>query len=307
MNTQFSQFLKNASEVLLDKETEILLALCCVLARGHLLIEDIPGTGKTTLVLTLAKLFGLKSSRIQFTNDLLPADILGSSIFDPQDRKFRFHSGPIFAELLLADELNRGTPKTQSALLQGMEEGKVTVDGITHPLPKPFVLIATQNPRQQIGTYPLPESQLDRFLMKIKMGYPNREAERELLRGVRRMEMVESLNAVFTPAQVTALQIDVDRIHASDAVVSYLQDIVASTRELKRGINGLSPRATIGYLQAAKAWAFLNGRKMVLPEDIQAVGISVMSHRLSPLEDLNGQLGIQSAQDILSHVSVDQT
>ena len=306
MNSRLTEFLKSANQVLLDKETEISLALCCVLARGHLLIEDIPGTGKTTLVLTLARLFGLKSSRVQFTNDLLPADILGSSIFDPVERKFKFHAGPIFAELLLADELNRGTPKTQSALLQAMEEGKVTVDGITHLLPKPFVLIATQNPRQQVGTYALPESQLDRFLMRIQMGYPNRAAERELLKGERRLEMVEGLKSIFNPIQLIELQSDVDRVHASDAAISYLQDIVESSRETRKGTAGLSPRATIGYLQAAKAWAFLQGRTMVLPEDIQMVGIPVMGHRLSSPQDLNGQLGVQAAKEILSHVSVDQ-
>ncbi len=302
---QIAQFRKAAGRVLLDKEQEVLLALCCILARGHLLIEDIPGMGKTTLVLTLGKLFGLKESRIQFTNDLLPADIVGSSIFDPSVREFRFHPGPLFAELLLADELNRGTPKTQSALLQAMEEGRVTVDGKTHLLPKPFVLIATQNPRQQVGTYALPESQLDRFLMRIEMGYPNREAERQLLNGEVRHELVENLKPIFTSNDLIKLQQQVREVFASDAVIAYLQDIVSHSRQSLQGSIGLSPRAAIGYLQAAKAWAFLKGRSMVLPEDIQAVGVSVMTHRLNHPGDLSGMSGATLAREILSHVSVD--
>jgi MoxR-like ATPase len=303
--TQLNDFRKTASQVILDKDHEIQLALCCILAQGHLLIEDIPGMGKTTLVLTLAKLFNLKSSRIQFTNDLLPADILGSSIFDADQKQFRFHPGPIFAELVLADELNRATPKTQSACLQAMEEQKVTMDGVTHELPDPFVFIATQNPKQQVGTFLLPESQLDRFLMRIEMGYPNREAERKLLLGENRHDVLADLKPVMNPSDLIQLQKAVRKVHASDAVVHYLQNIIAYTREGHRSSVGLSPRAAIGFLNAARAWAFLQGREMVLPEDIQAVGVAVMSHRLNPGADLTGKTGTRLAEEILAHVSVD--
>jgi MoxR-like ATPase len=308
-------FRKAAAEVILDKDQEIQLALCCLLARGHLLIEDIPGVGKTTLVLTVARLFNLKLSRIQFTNDLLPADILGSSIYNPDHRKFEFHAGPIFAELILADELNRATPKTQSACLQAMEERKVTIDGVTHALADPFIFIATQNPKQQIGTFLLPESQLDRFLMRIEMGYPDRAAEKALLQQDTRQEVLERLQPVMTAADLLTLQKEIRNIHASDAVIHYLQDIVAYTREGLRGSKtagttahlsmGLSTRATIGFLNAAKAWAFLQGRQSVLPEDIQAVGPAVMGHRLNPTVDLTGQTGVRLAQEVLSHVAVD--
>lgn len=305
LRERINQFKVQASSVILDKDKEITLALCCLLARGNLLIEDIPGVGKTTLVLTLAKLFGLSVSRVQFTNDLLPADILGSSIFDPNERKFKFHPGPIFSEMILADELNRATPKTQSACLQAMEERQVTVDGITHSLPDPFIFIATQNPKQQVGTFSLPESQLDRFLMRIEMGYPNREAERALLLGQSRFELVKKLEPVMNGAELLNLQQVVKKIHAADAVVSYLQDLIAFTRVGVRSAFGLSPRASIGWLQAAKAWAFLRGSDHVLPEDIQAVGIAIMSHRLNPTADLSGKSGTKLAVDVLATVAVD--
>ncbi|MBS1958550.1 MAG: MoxR family ATPase [Bdellovibrionales bacterium] len=309
LRDRIQAFRKAAANVILDKEREIQLALCCLLARGHLLIEDMPGMGKTTLVHTIARLFDLKLSRIQFTNDLLPADILGSSIYDPQDKKFHFHPGPIFSELILADELNRATPKTQSACLQAMEERKVTVDGVTRELPDPFVFIATQNPKQQIGTFLLPESQLDRFLMRIEMGYPNREAEKTMLRQESRQELVQKLVPVLTSKDLVRLQQAVKEVHASDALIGYLQDIVAYTREglpVTGGAHaGLSPRATLGFLNAAKSWAFLQGRANVLPEDVQTVGPAVMSHRLNPSLDLSGKTGSHLAQEVLAHVAVD--
>lgn len=316
LRERITTFRKAAAEVILDKDREIQLALCCLLARGHLLIEDIPGVGKTTLVLTIARLFDLKLSRIQFTNDLLPADILGSSVYNPESRRFEFHPGPIFAELVLADELNRATPKTQSACLQAMEERKVTIDGITHPLADPFIFIATQNPKQQVGTFQLPESQLDRFLLRIEMGYPDRAAEKALLKQDTRQEVLERLRPVMSGADLLDLQKAIKDVHASDAVIHYLQDIVAYTREGLRSSAtgatlgahlsmGLSTRATIGYLNAARAWAFLQGRNVVLPEDIQAVGPAVMGHRLNPSADLTGKTGTRLAQEVLAHVAVD--
>lgn len=296
---------RQAGDVILDKRREIELALCCLIADGHLLIEDIPGVGKTTLVKTLAKLIGLDSSRVQFTNDLLPADILGSSIYDPERKGFIFHRGPIFAQIVLADELNRATPKTQSACLQAMEERKVSVDGVTHNLPTPFFLVATQNPRQQIGTFPLPESQLDRFLMRIEIGYPSREAEKALLLGHSRHEIVDQLKAVTNPNELVQIQNAARSVHLSDGVVSYIQDLVAQTRERLPNGRGLSPRGAISLAHAARAWALLQNRSMVLPEDVQAVAVPVMSHRLNPADDLSGETGTQWAKDILSTVRVD--
>ena len=303
-----------AGNVILDKTREIELALCCLIAGGHLLIEDIPGVGKTTLVKTLAKLFSLETSRIQFTNDLLPADILGSSIYDAERKGFVFHRGPLFAALVLADELNRATPKTQSACLQAMEERRVTIDGATYDLPLPFFLIATQNPRQQIGTYSLPESQLDRFLMRLSLGYPSREAEKNLLLGVSRLNLVDDLKSVASAADLSQMQEVARAVHASESIVSYIQDIIEKTRSgLKNGatsagkfaMNGLSPRGALSLMAAAKAWAFLQGRTMILPEDVQAVAIPVMSHRLNPVDDLSGETGTRWAEDILASVRVD--
>lgn len=294
-----------ASDVILDKTREIELALCCLVADGHLLIEDIPGVGKTTLVKTLGKLLSLESSRIQFTNDLLPADILGSSIYDADRKGFIFHRGPIFAQLVLADELNRATPKTQSACLQAMEERRVTVDGLTHDLPAPFFMIATQNPRQQIGTFPLPESQLDRFLMKISLGYPSREAERKLLLGESRLSLVDDLKPVATPKDLLEMQAAARQVYVSDALISYMQNIIAKTRDQLAGGRGLSPRGSLSFMQAARAWAFLQGRTMVLPEDVQAIAVPVMGHRLNPVDDLSGETGTRWAEDIIASVRVE--
>ena len=301
---------KEASNVILDKGREIELALCCLISGGHLLIEDIPGVGKTTLVKTLSKLLALETSRIQFTNDLLPGDILGSSIYDADRKGFVFHRGPIFAPLVLADELNRATPKTQSACLQAMEERKITVDGVTYDLPQPFFMIATQNPRQQIGTFPLPESQLDRFLMRLSLGYPSREAEKSLLLGESRLLLVEDLKPVATPMDLLQMQAAARGVHASENIISYIQDLIEKTRTgassgTKMTMHGLSPRGALSLVSAARAWAFLQGRTMVLPEDVQAVAIPVMSHRLNPVDDLTGDTGTRWAEDIVASVRVD--
>lgn len=269
-----------ANRVILGKETQIRLALVCLITGGHLLIEDIPGVGKTMLAQSLARLLGLSYQRIQFTSDLLPADIIGASIFERQSGEFRFHPGPIFAHLVLADEVNRATPKAQSALLEAMEEHQVTVDGVTRPLPQPFFVIATQNPLHQVGTFPLPESQLDRFLMCLGLGYPGEQAERELLRGRDRRELLHDLKPVLTAPELLSLRRAAFDLHVSDALLDYLQALVRRTREAPRYENGLSPRAAIALKHAAQAWALLMGRSGVIPEDLQAVLPGVVGHRL---------------------------
>lgn len=276
--------LDQLGRIVLGKERQAQLALACLLARGHLLIEDLPGMGKTTLAHALARILGLSFRRVQFTSDLLPADILGVSVYLPDSQDFRFHPGPVFTQLLLADELNRATPKTQGALLESMEERQVTSDGQTHPLPEPFFVIATQNPRHQIGTYPLPESQLDRFLLRIDMGYPDRQAERELLKGRDRRELLETLQPALGPAELLELQKSVANVRAADALLDYIQDLITASRRSPHFTHGLSPRAGLALLAAARAWAFLAGRDMVLPEDVQAVAPGVMAHRLLPAE-----------------------
>ena len=277
---------REASQVILGKETQIRLALTCILARGHLLIEDLPGVGKTTLAHVLARLFGLNFHRIQFTSDLLPADIIGVSIYDRTDAGFKFHPGPVFAQVILADEVNRATPKTQSALLEAMEEHQVTAEGETRPLPEPFFVIATQNPSYQIGTFPLPESQLDRFLMRIELGYPDREAERLLLSGEDRREMAAAMVPCMQPGELLAMQHEVRKMHASAALIEYVQALVEHSRRAPEFTNGMSPRAALSLLNAARAWAMLGGRDKVIPEDVQAVLPSVAGHRLVP--KLNG-------------------
>ncbi len=305
LHERLDAFRSAAGRVILDKDREIALTLCCLIADGHLLIEDVPGVGKTTLVKTLARLMNLETSRIQFTNDMLPADIIGSSIFDEEKKAFLFHRGPIFSQMVLADELNRATPKTQSACLQAMEERRVTVDGVTHILPSPFFLIATQNPRQQVGTFALPESQLDRFLMRVELGYPSRQAEKALLLGQSRLSMVEDLAPVFSPTDLPEIQLAAKQIHVSDNIVSYIQDLVAKTRENVAMGRGLSPRGALCLVHASQAWALLQRRSMVLPEDVQAVALSVMSHRLNPVDDVAGETGVRIAEDILASVRVD--
>jgi MoxR-like ATPase len=269
-----------AGAVILGKERELRLALACLLARGHLLIEDLPGVGKTTLAHLLARLLGLQFARIQFTSDLLPADVVGVSVYERGTESFRFHPGPLFSQLVLADEINRATPKAQSALLEAMEERQVTVDGETRPLPEPFFVIATQNPAYQVGTFPLPESQLDRFLMRIA-GLPGGAAqEKVLLAGEDRRTMVERQGPVLTPAELAGLQRQVTQVHAASPVIDYCHELLLFTRRSDRFLHGLSPRAGIGLLRAAKAWALLGGRAYVIPEDIQAVLSSVAVHRL---------------------------
>jgi MoxR-like ATPase len=276
--------IEQIGSLILGKDRQVRLAFACLLARGHLLIEDLPGLGKTTLAHGLAQTLGLSFRRIQFTSDLLPADILGVSIYQPDTRDFRFHAGPVFTQLLLADELNRATPKTQGALLEAMEERQITADGVTHPLPDPFFVIATQNPRHQVGTYPLPESQLDRFLMRIDMGYPDRSAERELLKGRDRRELLAALAPVLDGARLAALQQRVTEVRTADALLDYVQDLITASRRSPRFVHGLSPRAGLALVAAARAWALLAGRDMVLPEDVQAVAPQVMAHRLPPAE-----------------------
>lgn len=278
--SHLNALLSAADGVILGKSRQIRLAVCCILAQGHLLIEDIPGVGKTTLSHTLARLFGMDYQRIQFTNDILPADIIGSTIFDAREQQFSFHPGPLFKHMILADEINRATPKSQSALLEAMEERQVTVDGKTHELPQPFFVIATQNPSHQIGTFPLPESQLDRFLMRIELGYPSRQAERELLMGKPRHALIAELPVQLPRKQLLELQDAAHKVHVSAALLDYLQALIAFSRESNLYPSGLSPRAGLGLLSAAKAWSLMDGRQSVLPEDIQAVLPAVAAHRL---------------------------
>lgn len=272
--------IQQAGRIVLGKERQIRLALVCLLARGHLLIEDLPGVGKTILAHVLAKLLGLNFHRIQCTADMLPADIIGVSIYDRNTGAFQFHPGPIFAQIILVDEINRATPKSQSALLEAMEEQQVTCEGETRPLPEPFFVIATQNPYHQIGTFPLPESQLDRFLMRIEMGYPDQAAERELLAGADRRDMVAALNPCMEPGELIELQRSVRKVHVSEALISYVQAIVDHTRRSPDYEVGLSPRAALALLRAARAWALIDHRDLVIPEDIQAVLPAVTGHRL---------------------------
>jgi len=280
MHDQLNHLLAQANTIILGKERQIRLAVCCLLARGHLLIEDIPGVGKTTLAHTLANLLGLHYQRIQFTSDLLPADVIGSSIFDSQSHTFRFQPGPIFHQMVLADEINRSTPKAQSALLEAMEERQVTSEGETRPLPEPFFVIATQNPLTQIGTFPLPESQLDRFLMRIELGYPDNRSERALLKGEERQTMLEKLPACLDTDALKAIQEESRKVYASDALLDYLQALIHYTRESGLYQGGLSPRAGLALLNASRAWTFMDHRKAVLPEDVQAVLPAVAGHRL---------------------------
>jgi len=297
--------LDKADQVLLGKRPQLKLSLCCLLAQGNLLIEDIPGVGKTTLVRLLAKSLGLKSTRIQFTNDLLPADIIGTTVFDSERKSFYFHKGPLFGQMVIADELNRATPKTQSALLQAMEEKKVTVDGVTYDLPKPFFVVATQNSLEQVGTHLLPESQLDRFLMRTEIGYPNENAEKQLLKGENRDRMIEQMEPILNSEDILKIQMIVDDIHCSDSIVDYVQRIMNYTRNQSADQWGLSPRAGLALLRAAKAWAFIEGRSMVLPEDVQEVGVSVISHRLNRGEGFLGGVANQKALEVLQNIQVD--
>ncbi|MGE4132957.1 MAG: AAA family ATPase [Bdellovibrionales bacterium] len=264
--------------IILGKPEQVRVSLACILAKGHLLVEDVPGVGKTTLVRSLARVLGLETKRIQFTNDLLPADILGTAIFDASNKSFHFHPGPIFTNVLIADELNRGTPRTQSAFLQAMEERRISMEGVTRELPTPFFVVGTQNPREQVGTYPLPESQLDRFLMRIHMGFPDSKFEMELLRGNRKKE--EDFVALMSKEDLLAAQEQVERIHCAEPILEFVHRIVSHSRGLNAHFSGLSPRSGLALLSAARAFAFLAGRDFVVPEDVQTVGPWVINHRM---------------------------
>jgi len=277
---KIEQVAQQVSHIILGKQQQIRLALACLVARGHLLIEDVPGVGKTTLAHALAASLGLNFHRIQFTSDLLPADVLGVAVYNSDQTRFEFHPGPIFSQVVLADEINRATPKAQSALLEAMEEHQVTVEGETRRLPDPFFVIATQNPSHQIGTFPLPESQLDRFLMRIELGYPDATAERALLRGENRRDLLERLQPCMQPEELLALQREAQGVHVSDALLDYVQALVSHTRRSADYVSGLSPRAALALAQAARAWALIDARQHVVPEDVQAVLPGVVGHRL---------------------------
>jgi len=303
-DASLQRVIDQAGRVILGKEGQIRLALACLLARGHLLIEDLPGVGKTTLAHVLARLLGLQFNRIQFTSDMLPADIIGVSVYNRESSSFKFHPGPIFAQLILADEVNRATPKTQSALLEAMEEHQVTAEGETRRLPEPFFVIATQNPSNQVGTFALPESQLDRFLMRIDLGYPDREAERALLQGADRRDMIGALAPCLDPQKLLELQGTVRNVHVSAALLDYVQALVEHSRRSPDFVSGLSPRAALSLLHASRAWALLEGRDKVIPEDIQAVLPGIAGHRLRPAHDGAGRTSIDTARALISAVAI---
>jgi MoxR-like ATPase len=295
--------------VILGKDAAVRQSITCLIAGGHLLIEDLPGVGKTTLAHALSISLGLRYSRVQFTSDLLPGDITGVSVFDRGGGdgaagRFTFHPGPIFANVLLADEVNRATPKTQSALLEAMEERQVSVDGTTRELPEPFFVIATQNPFHQVGTFPLPESQLDRFLMCIEIGYPDERAERALLEGEDRRAVLRRLPQLFDPLQIRKLQTDVGQVHVAPALFDYVQALAAATRTSPLFAEGLSPRGALALVQAARAWALLARRDHVMPEDVQAVWVPVTNHRLRPAQSDQRSGQRELATQLLNSVAI---
>jgi MoxR-like ATPase len=290
--------------VILGKPRQVRLCLACLLARGHLLIEDVPGVGKTTLAHALAHVLGLAWQRVQFTSDLLPADIIGVSVFDRTSQQFHFRRGPVFTQLLLADEVNRASPRTQSALLEAMEERQVSADGTTYPLPEPFFVVATQNPHEQLGTFNLPESQLDRFLMRVVLGYPDAGHERELLRGSERRELLPVIVPVLSSAEILGLQRTVRELHVADALLDYAQALIAHSRERTDLKLGLSPRAGQGLIRAAQAWAFIDDRDAVLPEDLQAVLPAVVAHRLERRDPSQTDGPASVAEEIIRAVAV---
>jgi len=283
--------------VILGKPTQVRLCLACLLARGHLLLEDVPGVGKTTLAQTLARVLGLEWARLQFTSDMLPADIVGVSIFDRSTQKFQFRRGPVFTQLLLADEINRASPKAQSALLEAMAERQVSIDGVTYALPEPFFVVATQNPHEQIGTYGLPESQLDRFLMRVSLGYPDQASERRVLLQGERREILHDTPVVLGPAELLTLQRAAHDVHVSDTLLDYLQALVARTRAQLR--LGLSPRAAQGLMRAAQAWALIDGEDVVLPEHIQIVFPAIAAHRLVARDGDATERGAEIADELI--------
>ena len=292
------------NKIILGKNAEVSLALACLLARGHLLIEDLPGLGKTMLAQSLARVLGLSFQRIQFTSDLLPADIIGVSIYRQESGSFEFQAGPVFAQLVLADEVNRATPKAQSALLEAMEERQVSVDGQTHRLPTPYFVVATQNPSDQIGTFPLPESQLDRFLMRLEIGYPNEESERALLTGADRREMLADVKPVLNPEALATLQDLAAKVHMTDPLVDYVQALVRFTRESPDIETGLSPRGSLALVAAARAHAFIEHHSGVFPDDVQAVFASVAGHRLKPASSSAYRTPAELSHHVLSSVSI---
>jgi MoxR-like ATPase len=302
--TNIDNAINAISNIILGKENAIRLALTCLIAKGHLLIEDTPGVGKTTLAHTLAKVLGLHYQRIQFTSDLLPADILGVSVYNRDTSKFEFHQGPVFSNVILADEINRATPRTQSALLEAMSEHQVTIEGETRNLPEPFFVIATQNPINQVGTFPLPESQLDRFLMCIELGYPDNKAERELLKGKDRKDLLEDVEAILSIDEFIQLQKQVEHVHVSDALLDYLQNLLDYSRTSGNYNHGLSPRAGIAILNAAKAWAIISAHQHVLPEDLQAVLPSVIGHRLQFVYEVTDKQALQPAEHLIQNVPI---
>ena len=281
---------KTIETIIFGKPEVIRLGLCAILSRGHVLIEDVPGVGKTMLAVAMAKSLGLSMNRIQFTSDLLPGDITGNSIFNQDRQQFEFFKGPLFTQVVMADEVNRSSPKTQSALLEAMEEGQVTVDGVTYELPKPFFVLATQNPGYQRGTFPLPESQLDRFIMKLSLGYPHRDAEKELIQSQSRRVLVNDLDPALKSEELFELQNEVDAIHVSEPITDYILDILESSRQQDAVGTGLSPRAGLALKKASQAWAFMEARSMVIPEDVQNIAPAVLGHRLG-IADKMGQLG----------------
>lgn len=299
-----SQVLDAVGGVVLGKERVIRLATACLLCRGHLLLEDIPGIGKTTLALSLARSLGLKFGRIQFTSDLLPADITGTAVFNPKDQDFKFRAGPIFGQVILADEINRATPKTQSALLESMGEGQVSVEGVTYRLPRLFFVIATQNPLEQYGTFPLPESQLDRFFMSLRMDYPAREVEKDLLRSMDTRERIKDLEAAITGADLLRIQERIPRVTAEDPLLDYILELVWATRRSDHLTMGLSPRGAEALVMAAKAWAYLDSRDYCVPEDVQAVAPAVMRHRLVARGEYANVRREQIAEDFLEQVPI---
>lgn len=294
MKSRFYEVRKFLNEIVLGKEKQIDLCLCCILAKGHLLIEDLPGMGKTLLAHALAKALGLGFSRIQFTSDLLPADITGVSVFESSDSSFRFHKGPIFSSVVLADEINRASPKAQSALLEAMEERQVSIDGETYVLPEPFFVLATQNPLEQSGTFPLPESQLDRFYMRISLGYPDRESERLLMEKEDRRDYLSKLEPIISKDELILWQAEVHTVKTTPALLDYVQDLVELSRSSPEFINGASPRAALDLLKGGRAWAMLAGRDYVLPEDIQDVLPAIIGHRLTLAMEQEGETNIGS-------------
>jgi MoxR-like ATPase len=296
--------LESLDGVILGKSPQLRLCVACLLSRGHLLIEDVPGVGKTTLAHALAQVFGLGWNRVQFTSDLLPADIIGVSVFDRGSQQFEFRKGPVFTQLLLADEVNRASPRTQSALLEAMEERQVSADGQTYVLPEPFFVVATQNPTEQLGTFALPESQLDRFLMRVELGYPDAAHERELLRSGERRDRLATLAATLDSVRVCELQQRVRRVHIAEALLDYAQRLIARTREHPALKLGLSPRAGQGLMRASQAWALLQGRNAVMPEDLQAVFAPIAGHRLVLRDEYAARANRDVIDELLRSVPV---